>query len=330
MTQPASDLIRPLFLLSVQRSGSTLLQRMLATHPDIATVSEPWVLLPFMYTMRREGVYADYQHRATVAALEDFADELPAGMATYREELRRFALRLYRDAAGEGPGWFLDKSPRYAFIIDELIETFPHARFVVLWRNPLSVVSSVIETWGEGKWNVETHKNDLYDGLIRLVDGYERHESRLHALRYEDLVTDPDSALKAIFEYMGVPVWDPASDEFGDVELQGRMGDPTGVGAYATVSTEPLTKWRATLANPFRQAWSRRYLRIIGRDRLAVMGYDIDDLISELADAPTSMRGFAADIYRAGRGLMSSFFETGLLRRKLSRLPRAHEIHRHS
>jgi hypothetical protein len=39
----------PLFLLSLPRSGSTLAQRILAAHAGIATTSEPWILLPYLY-----------------------------------------------------------------------------------------------------------------------------------------------------------------------------------------------------------------------------------------------------------------------------------------
>lgn len=42
----------PLFLLSLPRSGSTLAQRFLAAHDAIARASEPWILLPYLYTLR--------------------------------------------------------------------------------------------------------------------------------------------------------------------------------------------------------------------------------------------------------------------------------------
>lgn len=55
-------MITPLFLFSLPRSGSTLAQRMLAAHPAVATVTEPWILLPFLYARKEEGVYAEYRH----------------------------------------------------------------------------------------------------------------------------------------------------------------------------------------------------------------------------------------------------------------------------
>ncbi|MBT8101022.1 MAG: sulfotransferase, partial [Gammaproteobacteria bacterium] len=53
-------MLRPVFLLSLPRSGSTLLQRMLMTHPAISSVPEPWLLLPIFYPRRTSGHSAEY------------------------------------------------------------------------------------------------------------------------------------------------------------------------------------------------------------------------------------------------------------------------------
>ena len=74
---------------------------------------------------------------------------------------------------------------------------------------------------------------------------------------------------------------------FSDVRLEGSMGDPTGVHRYDTISEEPLEKWRSTLANPYRKRWCREYLRWIGGERLAVMGYELDELLAELDELGT-------------------------------------------
>jgi hypothetical protein len=321
--------IQPVFLLSLQRSGSTLVQRMLASHPQVATVSEPWILVPLLYTLRRRGVNAEYGHRATVSAIDEFMQELPDGRTTYLDELRRMTVRLYRQAAGPGPTHFLDKTPRYALVVDELVETFPDATFIVLWRNPLAVVASIIETWGHGSWNLDEDKVDVYTGLTRLVDGYERNADRMHAIRYEDLLDDPASVTAGMFAHIGIDPRDDAAVEFAGVELRGKMRDPVGVDRYREVSAEPLAKWRSTLDNPFRKAWCRRYLGIIGARRLAVMGYDIDVLLADLEETDGSMQRLGSDLFRAGRGFTRTLFETRLLREQVALLPEGHKIHRH-
>ena len=73
---------RPLFLLSLPRAGSTVVQRVLAAHEGIATASEPWVLLPQLYARRLEGIYTEYGQLQSTKALSDFATALPSRSPT--------------------------------------------------------------------------------------------------------------------------------------------------------------------------------------------------------------------------------------------------------
>src|SRR5206468_7765156 len=91
--------VRPVFVLSLPRSGSTLLQRMLASHPEIATSSETWLLLPQLYALRPHGAQAEYGHRTAARAVQDFCSVLPGGQDAYIAEVRRSVLALYELAA---------------------------------------------------------------------------------------------------------------------------------------------------------------------------------------------------------------------------------------
>lgn len=291
--------IRPLFLLSLPRSGSTLVQRVMGAHPDVATAAEPWVLLPHAYATRATGVYAEYGHALAARAIQEFAQGLPGGEETYRDELRTFVLRLYERASGGGAVYFLDKTPRYHFIADDLFGLFPDGKFVFLWRNPLSVVASTIETWGRGKWKIGRWRVDLFDGLANLIESRERHADTSLSMRYEDLVSDPDTYWPVLFEYLDLPFDPGILISFPSVRVPGRFGDPTGVNAYDTLTTRSIDRWKSTLANPFRKRWCRDYLRWIGADRLAMMGYRLDDLLAELDAVPIGTERLGSDLVRS-------------------------------
>jgi hypothetical protein len=319
----------PLFLLSLPRSGSTLAQRILAAHEPIATASEPWILLPYLYTLREHGIYAEYSHRILVQAVKDFCAVLPGGRDAYVAEIRRFALRLYGKASPEGARYFLDKTPRYHLISDEIITAFPDGKYLLLWRNPLAVVASIMETWAGGKWNLYRVKVDLFDGIENLIRTYEHHEDSVHAVRYEELITKPEETWGEVFQYLDLSFDLSALNRFGNVELVGRWGDRTGTQKYTEVSADPLERWKQTLNNPVRKAWCRRYLRWIGRERLEVMGYDLDGLIAELDSLPTSYRRVGSDVGRGCWGLIRDFSEPKILAQKLSKLPELNRIHVH-
>ena len=151
--------MKPLFIFSLPRSGSTLLQYILAAHSKISTVSEPWILLPFVYALKEEGSYSEFVHKAMVRAFSDFCEELPNGRKDYFDELSVFALRLYSKACQCESEYFLDKTPRYHLIVEEIIKMFPNGKFIFLWRNPLSIVASMMKSWAGGKWKLYSTKN---------------------------------------------------------------------------------------------------------------------------------------------------------------------------
>lgn len=286
--------LQPIFLFSISRTGSTLIQRIIAAHEGVATTSEPWLLLPHAYTLRPRGVDAEYVHPLMVAAIEDFCEELPGGEDDYLTALRLLSLDLYEKAAGEGATHFLDKSPPYCLVAGEIMRLFPEAKFVFLWRNTLSVLASMIETWGP--WRPTFMSSDLFVGLPRLLAAYDANRERAHAVRFEDLVGGDEVAWKALMDYLEIE-FDPAAlENFAAVELNGRMGDPTGRRRYSKLSAEPQEKWKSTLSNPIRKEWCRRYLRFLGSERLATMGYDREELESQLYSQPTDMASFWPDL----------------------------------
>jgi hypothetical protein len=293
--------VRPVFVLSLPRSGSTLLQRMLATHPEVATASEPWVLLPQLYALRERGAAAEYGHRTAARAIADFADSLPGGRDDYLAEVRRSTLALYERAAGHA-SWFLDKTPRYHLVVDEIMALFPDARFVFLWRNPLAVAASMIDSFGRGHWNLDRYQVDLHGGIERLVAAHARHDPRAVAVRFEDVVADPAAGTRAVFELLGLDPAEATAEAFAETSLDGRMGDRTGTAAYTEISGEPVERWRATMANPLRKRWCAAYLRSIGPERLAAMGYDLEELARDVAGIRTRPAGLASDVARRAYG----------------------------
>ncbi len=293
--------IKPIFLFSISRSGSTLIQRIIGAHKEVATVSEPWLLLPYAYTLRQRGVDAEYFHPLLVTAIEDFCKELPEGDEDYRIEMREFALRLYEKAAGDGAAFFLDKSPPYCLITAEIMRLFPEGKFIFLWRNPLSVLASVTETWGP--WRPNLMSSDLFIGLPRLLAAFESGRARAHAVRFEDLVSGSEDHWRGLTEYLDIDFEPEALQGFAKVELGGRMGDPTGPKRYSALSSEPDQKWKQTLANPIRKEWCRRYLRFLGTERLALMGYDREQMVRELDSQPGNLDSILSDSRQLLSGL---------------------------
>lgn len=296
--------MRPLFILSLSRSGSTLLQRILGADPSIATASEPWFLLSYLSTLRRGGILADYRQDALVEAVEDFAAEMPNGLDDYLDEIRSFVLTLYKKASWRKPDafYFLDKTPPYYLVLDQLFRLFPDGKFVFLWRNPLAVAASYAETFNSGKWNLHWARPEFLSGIQKLVSAYRAEAHRSHAVQYERLVTHAEEECARLFAYLELPFRQTVLEQFSKTTLRGRRGDPTGVHRYRELSTEPLDRWKATLSNPLRKRWAGRFVRRIGDERLAVMGYEAATLLSESEAVPTTLHHLGSDLVRATFG----------------------------
>jgi hypothetical protein len=306
----------PVFILSLGRSGSTLLQRALACHSEISASGETWLLLPHLSGLRTHGIYADYTHANAVRGIEDFAAQLPGGIEEYKAELREFVVRLFTKSAREAR-YFVDKTPRYALAIHEILDVFPECKLIFLWRNPLAIIASYINSFGTpGKWALYSFELPLTVGLSNLVAGYEAARHRALGLRYEDLVSDPEGALERILEYLDLPFEPDMLDLLADTKFKGRYGDPTGTHQYSSIVSEPLEKWKTTLRNPLRKAWCSRYLRWLGRERLAVMGYDIDDLIAALNAVPVSADHIVSDGLRMFYGRLWRMREENILKKE--------------
>jgi hypothetical protein len=299
--------MRPIFVFSLPRSGSTLLQRVLSREPGIETVPEPWILLPLFSCLRDDGIYTDYGHSLYRRAAKDLENELDDGRAAVDDALRQCVLRLYQHASDDNPAMFLDKTPRYHLIAEHILRIFPDARFIFLWRNPLSLIASMLTTWGEGRWILYRYKVDLYRGLSRLVNAYQTTTRNVLSVQFEDLVRFENQGWERIYDYLDLDA-DGVDASMHVPEIGGEMGDPKQ-GAYEGISKDPVAKWKRVITNPLRKAWVKRYLRWVRRDRLATMGYDLDALLDEIDDVPLSPDYLLSDLGRMGMGIIHPFLD---------------------
>lgn len=284
------------FIISLPRSGSTLLQRLLAAHPRIQTVGEPWLALPLVYALREKGARAEFSHRSMSQGINEFVKTLPGGTATYLREAGRMIERLHEAAAQSGRDWFLDKTPRYFLILDELLAMFPQAKFIVLHRNPLAVVASILTTWHEGRFRFGSNELDIFEGPQRMARFVNEKHTNVIEIAFEKLVADPSVQLRAITDFLGVETVPSVSLAEDDPLKRARLGDKTGVHRFSEVSTAPVEAWKICFASPVRKLWAKRYLEWLGAEMLARLGYDHRVLAEELAAIPSSWSGTAQDL----------------------------------
>lgn len=205
----AGEAARPAFILSTERSGSTLLRWLVDTHPDVVSPGE--ILLgrlcfDLFVTLSR-----------TVIATEDIADRVAMNRATLVQVRAIVDGIMTRYARARGAGVWCDKTPQNLQHLPLLVDTYPDARYVCLYRDGLDVAHSCLEISREGFMvelleYVRRSPHDLVAAMLEswcdktelLLKMELHHRDVCHRVRYEDLVARPAEVLPPLLEFLGV------------------------------------------------------------------------------------------------------------------------------
>lgn len=202
----------PVFILSCERSGSTLLRYIVDTHPQVCSPAHLYLgqLCRSLYTT------AFYSIGQAAEAADDAARErLAAG------ETRRVVDELMnRYARAKGKQVWCEKTTENLRHLRFLGEVFPDARFVCLYRNCMDVAHSCIESGRLGfipelAPYVQKSPDNLVAAMVEswvektatLLEFELAHASQCFRLKYESLVLRPSETLRAMFGALGLG-WD--------------------------------------------------------------------------------------------------------------------------
>lgn len=291
----------PVFIFSLPRSGSTLLQRVLAGHSDIATSGEPWVMLPFLYATKEKGVLAEYSHCISQRAVSEFVIEM--GDKKYCEYLNDFVSSLYREHCKLGEKYFLDKTPRYYLIINEIKKVFPEAKFIFLFRNPLHVIGSIIETFSSGELSYLYRYNvDIVEGMKSLSLGYESLKDVAYALNYEKLIVNPEFYIKEICSYLDIEYQSAMLNDLAGRKVVGSLGDPVIENIHKGVDTTGVEKWKLNCSGLYRKKVIRKYIDKIDEKYIFYQGYSKKVILDDVDSLGEEVGTYLKDFYQYNGG----------------------------
>ncbi|MFG2077300.1 Sulfotransferase family protein [Nonomuraea maritima] len=206
---------RPVFVIGCPRSGTTMLQLMLHSHPRLAVPPETRFLVPVYYRRRTWGDMRQAQRRRALAQWiatdrstkfrelkldkDEFIEQVVDGPGSLGSVFGT-AFRMYADRFDKAR-WG-DKRPSYVKQVDMLLRLFPDAQFIHLIRDGRDCVASLkempwytldsfhaVSTWAEAI--------DAGGKLRRTLP-----EDTYYELRYEDLTDDPETELKKLCHFL--------------------------------------------------------------------------------------------------------------------------------
>jgi hypothetical protein len=275
------------FIVSQPRAGSTLLQTMLSGHLDVHAPGEAWLMLPLVHAIAgsRRDVQSPYDQCLADDAVGEFVREnLDGGWSDLQAEIGQAARRVYESARRRaGAQVLIDKTPRYYWIIEDLLSLIPDCRIILLVRNPLAVLSSIMETWTRRTrvGFLKDYRGDLLEAPSRLAAAMAIEDDRIVSVRYEDLVRDPGSRLMELQAFIGLePI--EGLHQYGTAERR-AYGDPTGIHSHGSAQVDSVEKYlRHAAARATDWRLLDDYRKHLGGDLLARLGYDDQQLKRQL------------------------------------------------
>ena len=281
---------RLIFLVGAPRSGTTLLARILSAHSAVYGRAEPHLITPIAHLGYYAGVQkAPYDPFNVQQAIHEFVDDLPRGEEDYLDALRAYADTMYGrmlDTA-EGKRFFLDKTPAYALVLPFLTKLYPRAKYVVLTRHPLAILTSYVNSFFDGEWEVALGHNPILERYVPALAAMVRDEPvPLVHLRYEKFVADPEAGFRAICDYLGVEFEASAIDYQESGKSFEGLGDPTGVHQHDRPVTSSVGSWAGEIAaNPETLALVRNLVDALDPADLDTLGYPRDTIMAQLDEA---------------------------------------------
>ena len=227
---------RLVFVAGLHRSGTSLVHRCLAAHPDVSGFADTGV--PEDEGQHLQTVYPP-AHRYGGAGLFGFAadahltEDSPLATAASREQL----LREWGPHWRPGAPVRIEKSPPNLVRTRFLQALFPDAAFVAVLRHPLAVAGAT----RKGRRLRLTYERLVHHWVAchTILAEDASHLRRLHVVRYERFVADPDAELARIFAALGL------------------APHPSGEHVRAGVNDAYFARWRSR-RNPYRAVDRRR------------------------------------------------------------------------
>ena len=241
------------FIVGAPRSGTTLLQSLLAAHPEITSFPEshvfedliicrkPWAWI-WINILGLAKPRAKTRFNFFLQAIEH--EHLRLCLPKNALFIRQYALAFIKilDIVTEqrGRNLWLEKTPKHLHCIDYIEKLIPDGKFIHLIRNGTDVVASQYDAANKNpeEWNGQRSIDRCIDRWIKdvQINLQHSHKSNHILVRYEQLVQNTQLVLEEICKFLEIP--------FTDVMLQ----------QYSTVAEQLILSqelpWKNTVSKP--------------------------------------------------------------------------------
>lgn len=272
----------PIFIAGPERSGTSLIYALLASHPNIAMT-------------RRTNMWTHYYKQyGDLSQPENFErclmmmlrykrliklnpdpnrirKEFYQGEPTYA---RLFALLEQHFAEQLGKPRWGDKSLNTERFSAQIFASYPNAKIIHMIRDPRDRYSSSLSRWKVSRGGIG-QGTGMWLSTISLADRFqEEFPDQYLAIRYEDLTADPEGALRKICGFID----EPYAEEMLSMRGAKDFRDKGGNSSYTQrkpgkITTSSIGKYQSVLTK-----YQVFFLQLFSRRTMQKYGYEIDQI----------------------------------------------------
>lgn len=270
----------PIFVAGLERSGTSLMYALLASHPGIAMTRRTNLWKHFY------GQYGDLREEANLercldkmrrykrlAVLDPDWDRLErdfrSGERTYP---RLFDLleAQWADRVGR-PRWG-DKSLNTENYAGPIFAAYPGARILHMVRDPRDRFASAVTRWHGRRGGVGAGVAEWLASVRLARCNEERYPDRYRAVRYESLATEPEAGMREICAFVDEPyVPEMLAMQGAPVLLEKGGNSSYGPQDPGVISTRSIGRYREVLS-----ARQVAFIQMVAKDEMARYGYELE------------------------------------------------------
>jgi tetratricopeptide (TPR) repeat protein len=226
----------PIFVVGLPRSGSTLVEQILASHPEVEGLRE----------LQEIGAIVKWiEGPPTPGAPPGYPDQLPQMPRKAAAQFGGDYLDWTRAYRRLGRPRFVDKAPWNFQHLGLIQLILPNAKIVDVRRHPLACcVSAFRQHFSEG-WDFAFDLEDLgryYADYVELMAHFDEVlPGRVHRVIYEDLVAETEGEVRRLLDYLGLP-FDAACLRF--FENPRAVATPSSEQVRRPITTDAVDQWK--------------------------------------------------------------------------------------
>ena len=247
----------PVYVAGLERTGTSLLFALLASHPQIAMTRRTnlWTYFYDQFGDLRDdtnldeclGMMMRYKRLAVLEPDEKrLRDEFVDGPRTYA---RLFALLEQQQADRLGKPRWGDKSLHTERYAAPIFDAYPEARILHMMRDPRDRYASVLARWKSRRGGVGAGMAEWLSSSSLAADNQRKYPNRYKVIKYEDLVSQPSEVLREVCNFIG----EEYSDRMLTMEGAADFRDQGANSSYGSrkagkISTDSIGRYPAVLS----------------------------------------------------------------------------------